>query len=458
MLTWLMGACSHKCDNTLLIVGGLDCPHPPTLPVLISSLVLEDPSDATIYCGEHDYPWTVGAYAVMGLLILLAGLVLLGTMLDRLDRALKRVEVAQGLKAAADVSATNATVQAVMYTPPMADVDGGVSSGVALGGGAAPPSLARGLPPPGDQVEPSFSSQQPLGLGSRGGDWNQWSQGGGDEVTFGQLRRLGSGGGGALVAASSSARISLGGAYAGAGASSPIVGVTASLSRGRTVYGSPTGMELAGAGVFGMPLGSEDRLQPRSVDLPAASFASNRSPNASRAGRLAGGTLPLVPGVVTPMRQRSLGTGDFPAASDADASSDFVGHAKARRVSSESAESHAGDAVRGLGAMEKSRRTPYDLFAGPALRTALKCFSFTYNWPRLVSIAPLRAGELAALNGIRTLSLCLIIFGQTVLSMVPVGFSNSTMFSSPKGVLTSWFFQGVLSSDFGVGEFSCSVS
>jgi hypothetical protein len=265
-------------------------------------------------------------------------------------------------------------------------------------------------------------------------------------------------GGSSLVAASASARFSLGGAYtSGGGGSSPVIGPSAAP---RATRGMRAGADMQ------IPLSSEhpneEQLSPmqlplRSLTLRAASASGGAalwSPFVSRnveQRQVNSHPSPKQPpsqhtnSIVVLARQRvghGLDAGDFPQASDADASADFVGHVKSQRKSGVLPD--AGD-------KSGNDSNTYDVQSGPLLRAAIKCFSIQNNWPRLVSIAPLRSGELASMNGMRSVSMGLIILGQTIMSMLPVGFSNSHIFSPPNGLLSSWTFQAILSADFGVG-------
>jgi hypothetical protein len=416
--------------------------------VFVSGLVLEDPWDATIYCGDNAFQLTPGAGVVIGVLVLLAGMVCVGTMLDRLDRALKHAEVVESLNVAAEVSATNEKVKSILYAPPMADVDGGV---IAAGASASSgPVTFNSLEPAGWAAQPS---------------WAPWP---GDAVpgyadSRADYHRVASSGSGTLVATSAAARFSLGVAYsAGSAPSSPVVTPLSApklvkggalRSGGVEYYGSPTGMELSTASVL-LRSAPEDQFAPQRVlSLRAASSSGLASFPRSPPPPLRYSTGLPISARASPSapsnRQPGLQAGSFPEPGDSDASADFVGHVKARRVSSSDAPGNAFP-VNGEG-----KHAPYDVQSGSLFRAGIKCFSAQHNWPRMVSIAPSRSGELSALNGIRVVSLTLIILGESVFSMLPVGFSNAAAFVPPNGLLSQWPFQAILSSDFGVGEKRC---
>ena len=370
------------------------------------AVVWEDPWHANVYCGDNGQPWTLGAYAVASTLLLLGCAAAVGTLIDKIDRAFYKLEVAQDRRLEAEVLVTKAAVHAAISTPPMADVD------------ADPVS-----------VRPLFLQQSQRGSGTpragAAGDRDavdadrevavsRW-QGMPAELSFDRLVRSGGGGGGdvyggfggnvggggGLVAASSAARISLGGA-ASLGRSSPRAMVaTAQL------YGSPMGVEMPsfvatfGSGdAMAAPFPSSSR-QLRAVHSTSSNYGAGLLERSRAAAEVvnSSATTPRKPSTMARLRA----AGDFPDTVGAtDASAAFIGHVRDRRNSSIS----EGDDGRPTRSAAQSQ-PPYDVQRGPFLRAAVKCFSLIHNWPRMVSISGERCGwvsrPVVALQEIQTL-------------------------------------------------------
>ena len=54
--------------------------------LLIPALAWEDPWNSRVYCGDHAHSWTLAAYAVAGILALIGTILIVGTLVDRIDR------------------------------------------------------------------------------------------------------------------------------------------------------------------------------------------------------------------------------------------------------------------------------------------------------------------------------------------------------------------------------------
>ena len=404
------------------------------------------------------------------MLALLGCTTAVGTLIDRIDRVFYKLEAEQNLQFAAEVSSTNAAVQAVIYTPPMADVDGGVllpdpyhlsQQRLIQRPGSFVRGMHRGHPAGGEQIQSSAGDASPLWQGALAEPSETSARG--DDFLVKGVREEGSSG--ALVATSSAARISLGGAL-GYGRAAPRATRGVRFGESSVLPGSPAGLELSAAA-----LGSDDPgSYPVSNQLLRAMHPRSHSLAGSERGKSKAdrsiANSPIVPRKILGSPGRLRTAGEFPTTEGVtDASASFLGHAKVRRNSSVSSDDG------GAGPSQQ----PYDVQHGPLMRALVKCFSVIHNWPRMVSIsgerwvrisatlhmhrAPLampcsgRSREFAALNGMRTISMGLIILNQTFMQMVPVGFTNIAVFSPSSGgsMLASYYFQIVLSATLAVG-------
>lgn len=369
------------------------------------AVVWEDPWHASVYCGDNGQPWTLGAYAVASTLLLLACAAAVGTLIDKIDRAFYKLEVAQDRRLEAEVLVTNAAVHAAISTPPMADVDADPVSIRPLllqqsqrGPGTNPRS---GAPTPrAGATRDTVDTDREVAVSRWQGVSAELSfdrlvrSGGGGDV-FGGLGGNGGGGGG-LVAASSAARISLGGA-ASLGRSTPRAMVASAH-----LYGSPVGVEMpSSVATFGngdgmsAPFPSSSR-QLRSVHSTSSNYGAGllERSRAAAEGVNSSATTPRKPSTMTRLRA----AGDFPDTEGAtDASAAFIGHVRDRRNSSIS-EGDDGGPTRNAARSQP----PYDVQRGPLLRAAVKCFSLIHNWPRMISISGERCGPCPARHDLQT--------------------------------------------------------
>jgi peptidoglycan/LPS O-acetylase OafA/YrhL len=121
--------------------------------------------------------------------------------------------------------------------------------------------------------------------------------------------------------------------------------------------------------------------------------------------------------------------------------------------------SQAGDkACAANGEVPSPRLNPvfYDpLGRSSLIKSAVKCFSLRFNFPRMMTMwgNSEKDGDLAVLNGIRALSACWIIFGNTGSFMAAVGFTNWNDILPPYGAFSTWAFQMVPSAEFAVDAF-----
>jgi hypothetical protein len=84
----------------------------------------------------------------------------------------------------------------------------------------------------------------------------------------------------------------------------------------------------------------------------------------------------------------------------------------------------------------------------------LRCFDGTHNLSRMFSVNADRGGETACLNGVRGLSMGMVVIGHALFWMTLTGFVNPQDAYPPGGAMGSdWTFQFIFSAEFAVDSF-----
>lgn len=395
----------------------------------IPGLIFLDPYDSTFTCGTHAHAWTAPATGIVTALSLLGAVVLASTVLDGYDRYLHSRAKRQR----------------------KAELE--LRSGMDWTGGQSPQPHASQY----NDMETAYASDDE--------DDN-------DEAFLLKSRSYAAGTRPMAIPTPASAPLSINGSSTGAGSLNG--GLSMSLrAQASTSLGIMTGMGAAMPLVGSLPSAAAGQLAasyvPPTLTLRARSFR---------------------PGISSPLGMELTQTAAAPA-SPATAPSRTMGNgngysgAVARRALA-SQGYDAGSpvlarsstpvvpALRGTGGASYSDARPgrerrhsstgdgdaralayakYDIFAGSTVRSLLKAFSLRHNVPRLLSVKGDRSGVLASFNGMRSLSMALIILGHTLTYMIAVGYVNSDDLFPPTGAITTWSYQVFPSSEFAVDTF-----
>lgn len=111
--------------------------------------------------------------------------------------------------------------------------------------------------------------------------------------------------------------------------------------------------------------------------------------------------------------------------------------------------SEGGDQEKeGEGDAKPRREVPQSL-----LLEIVACFSVKHNLPRMLSVNSERSGEMASLNGVRGLSMALVVLGHSLLWMTYDSVSNPSALYPPNGMLGTWTGQIIPSAEFAVDSF-----
>lgn len=100
----------------------------------------------------------------------------------------------------------------------------------------------------------------------------------------------------------------------------------------------------------------------------------------------------------------------------------------------------------------KKHKSPYmDAVFSPLTRFAL-AFSLPHNMTSMLATGGDRSGKFASLNGVRAISMGLVILGHSVAGMLSL-IGNAINVVPPKGILKEWHAQVIYSAEFAVDAF-----
>ena len=111
----------------------------------------------------------------------------------------------------------------------------------------------------------------------------------------------------------------------------------------------------------------------------------------------------------------------------------------------------AGTAEAGASAPKKHKSPYMDTAFSPLARCGL-AFSLPHNMSSMLATGGDRSGKFASLNGVRAISMGLVIMGHTVAGMLSL-IGNAIHVVPPKGILGKWHAQVIYSAEYAVDAF-----